>query len=664
MNSVRRRLGLVFSISLLLGVLSGIASLSNLAYRLESHVLDYWFELRYKISGSQEIHPDLVLVGIDSETINYLGKPTLFWQQDLAKLIDIVQSQSAKVVGLDFVISPYTEKLDQDGPIIKRIQDEGFALGMTSYHEVPILFAEILAEDLQDQYAKNTDNLLSPYVTVLSLLQREGSPMKFLGSANVPTDPDGSTRRLKIVWSTDAQGQPTLEPQNISLKMLVEATGIALQGRGAGKSRELSWNGVQVPFLFDDSFLINYPGPIRDLDVTQKGNSLDNQTFPIFSGVDILEGRVSPEQLKQKIVLICPLDSSLNDIKVIPGDSNYPGGGTHLSVLNMFLTNSFISRPAWLWVSLCGLFALVGCSLGGKGQSRWLVMAALAPFTLSFLGFWQIGVWLPAHFSTMALSLGAIFGYLERLLTVERERRRIRSTFGRMVSPQVMKHVLSNPSELKHGQRQDITVLFSDINGFTTICEQHDPEDLILMLSDYFSGMVDVIMKYDGYIKQYVGDEIMVIFGAPEKSEDHATKAILAAIEMRQVLETKKQAAAGKPGFYEVKIGINSGSAIVGKVGPETRWEYAAVGDCVNLGARVMSKAKELGTDIGVSADTRERFEKEQSLAQSVSHHIPWVPYGVQSFKGKVSQMEVFGIADQRNITDERKVTMESPDEE
>lgn len=644
MKAANRYLGLAFLASFLLGVISGLGSLSDLAYKVESQVLDHWFTIRYRLLGSQEVSQDLVFVGIDAKTLAYFGKPQLFWQSDLAKLITKIQDQSAKVVGVDIVINPFTKKLEQDGAIIKRIQDEGFELGMTSYSEVPVIFAEIYSEGTATEYQEIQDNLFSPYIKGLGLLERPEGPNQFLGLANIPTDADGSTRRIKVLRRLDAEGAPTKDVHNLSLRMLESATGTPVESQSEQES--VQWRDTVVPYLFDESFLINYPGPLPDPAELAKSDSAETSTFPVISAADILEEKVDPEQLKDKIVLIAPIDSSMDDVKVIPGDPYYPGGGTHLSVLNMFLTDNFIARPNWLWVSVCVGFSLLGCAIGVSSGTRWLVVAVVTPVSTSLLGFLAFNLWLPAHFSTLALTLGALLGYLERLLTVEQERKRIRSTFGRMVSPQVMKYVLNNPDNLRQGQNQEITVLFSDINGFTTICEQHEPEELILMLSDYFSGMVDVIMKYDGYIKQYVGDEIMVIFGAPDKSEDHATKAIQAAIEMRKVLKEKKMAANGKPGFFEVKIGINTGSAVVGKVGPESRWEYAAVGDCVNLGARVMSKAKELGTDIGVSADSRERFEKEQSLPGSVPLHIPWVPYGVQSFKGKVSQMEVYGIAD------------------
>ena len=213
-----------------------------------------------------------------------------------------------------------------------------------------------------------------------------------------------------------------------------------------------------------------------------------------------------------------------------------------------------------------------------------------------------------------------------------------------MVSPQVMNHVLKNYRRLKSGERKEITVLFSDINDFTPVCENHSPEEVIRMLSEYFSLMVDVIMKYDGYLKQYVGDEIMVIYGAPDDSKDHATRAVLTALEMREVLARARETSQGKPGFYDIKIGINTGSVVVGKVGPESRWEYAAVGDDVNLGARVMSAAKKMGMDIGVSEATRQRYLKELEESGRETDPVKWDSQGVQSFKGKISQMEVYAV--------------------
>ena len=358
----------------------------------------------------------------------------------------------------------------------------------------------------------------------------------------------------------------------------------------------------------------------------------------------MLDGSYRAEDFKDRIVIIAPTADTLDDAKVVPGDPSYHGAAIHATVINMFLTSSFISRSPMVWIVMCGLAAVAGGAIGRKGKAVLLLIGlAVIPIT-SFLFFSLARIWLPTAFAMLAFASGALLGYVERLFTVERDRARVRATFARMVSPQVMVHVLRDMHNLQHGVRKDITVLFTDINNFTPMCEKHEPEEVIEMLSDYFSKMVDVIMKYDGYLKQYVGDEIMVIFGAPDDREDHAIRAVLTALEMRDVLARSKAEAGGKPGFYDIKAGINTGSVVLGKVGPESRWEYAAVGDNVNLGARVMAVAQRLGLDIGISAATKARYEEERTKFQQHEDPVLWTSEGVQTFKGKVTQMEVFSV--------------------
>lgn len=643
MNLHKRLAIAVTAISLLSSLLLGALSLTQFGYRVETLAYDTWFSLRYSVFGARPIDSRLILVGIDEPTIQHIGKPALLWQADLAELVAKIKEGEPAVVALDIISSPSLKGLAQSDPLRQRLSEEAFQLGMTALEPPSVLFIEVFADGFINDDAEQTDPVVPPHEVIVDLLTDQDGNTPSLTIANIAGDTDGVSRRGKL-FTRFVRPERREQPINLAFRMLEEATGKPVEfHRKADGTPVLSWNGVKVPFLLQESFLLNYPGPTEDN--TRDGHDPEKSlTFPLISGKQVFEGKVKPEYFKDKIVIVAPTASSLFDEKVVPGDFNYHGAATHLATLNMFLKNQFIHLSFGAWVVLITLSGLLGSFLGRQGR----IVASLLGFIglplLSFFSLSFVNIWLPCIFPAIAFVGSGLLGYLVRLFTIERDRTRVRSTFARMVSPQVMNHVLTNYGSLKNGERKELTVLFSDINDFTPICEKYPPEEVIHMLSEYFSLMVDVIMKYDGYLKQYVGDEIMVIFGAPEDSEDHATRAVLTALEMRDVLARAKETSAGKPGFYEIKVGINTGSVVVGKVGPETRWEYAAVGDDVNLGARVMSAAQKMGMDIGVSAATKERFDKEMEQSSKFSDKVNWISKGVQSFKGKISQMEVFAI--------------------
>ena len=637
----RGRAVLVLIVATFSGLLWGTLGVSKTGYQLETTALDRYFPLRFALFGAQKIDPSLLLVAVDAPTIDAWGKPLLLWQSELAGLIEKIKADEPSAIGLDLLISPKTEGLAEDDPLKLRLQDEAMQLGLQAMSAPPVILAEQMAVDERQRGPDGEETLgddqrLSPHEVIRDLLLQDDGSIPAFGLVNIATDIDGAVRRGKLFFNR-REGEAGSEPVNFALRLLAAASRAPVE---FSSGRSLTWKGKSVPFLYSDSFLLNFPGPTEDN--AAAGEAIPSTlTFPIVSALDVMAGKVKAGLFKDKIVIIAGTADSLGDIHVVPGDSSYHGAAIHATIVNMFLTDAFLERSTPLWMLSCAATAFLGAWLGRKGQlGLFFLLLALIPVG-SFLAFVLALEWLPCIFAWLAAMLGSLLGYTERLVTVERDRARVRSTFARMVSPQVMQHVLNSPQDLRHGVRKEVTVLFTDINDFTPVCEKHEPEEVIEMLSDYFSKMVDVIMKYDGYLKQYVGDEIMVIFGAPDDGDDHATRAVKTALEMRDVLAKAKLEANGRPGFYEIKAGINTGSVVVGKVGPESRWEYAAVGDNVNLGARVMSAAQKLGLDIGVSAATKERYKLELA---GQNDPVEWSSCGEQSFKGKISRMEIFAV--------------------
>jgi adenylate cyclase len=186
----------------------------------------------------------------------------------------------------------------------------------------------------------------------------------------------------------------------------------------------------------------------------------------------------------------------------------------------------------------------------------------------------------------------------------------VKRLFGRYVSKDVFEHLLADPSLARlGGQRREMTVLFSDIRGFTTASERGTPEAIVAQLNEYFTAMVEVLFRYQGTLDKFVGDMVMGLFGAPVDDPKHADHAVGAAVEMTAVLDrlNDRWTAEGRP-TLDIGIGINSGEMIAGNIGSDTIMSYTVIGDAVNLGARLESLNKDYGTRILISEATRHRL--------------------------------------------------------
>jgi adenylate cyclase len=193
-----------------------------------------------------------------------------------------------------------------------------------------------------------------------------------------------------------------------------------------------------------------------------------------------------------------------------------------------------------------------------------------------------------------------------RYITEEREKKKIRGAFQYYLTASVINEMLKDPSKLKlGGDKKDLTVLFSDIRGFTSISEKLTPEALVHLLNEYLTAMTNLVFKYDGLLDKYMGDAIMAVFGAPLDQPDHAVRACRTALSMMEELKTlqKKWADEGRP-FLDIGIGINSGDMVVGNMGSDMRFDYTVMGDSVNLGSRLEGINKEYGTNIVISEYT------------------------------------------------------------
>ena len=263
-------------------------------------------------------------------------------------------------------------------------------------------------------------------------------------------------------------------------------------------------------------------------------------------------------------------------------------------------------------------------------------LLAVSGFTLFSVRAFDNGLWLnmaqPLGAMTVALFAGTAYQYF-----VEgAEKRVVKKLFGRYVSKDVYQQLLSNPelAELG-GKRREMTVLFSDIRGFTAVTEKGDPEDLVAQLNDYFSRMVAIVFRHQGTVDKFVGDMVMALFGAPLDDPAHAEHAAAAAIDMvRELGELNRKWVDEGRARLDIGIGINSGDMIAGNIGSSTIMSYTVIGDNVNLGSRLESLNKDYRTRIIISDATRARLSGKYDIR----------PLGDVVVKGKTRPVAIFEI--------------------
>jgi adenylate cyclase len=281
---------------------------------------------------------------------------------------------------------------------------------------------------------------------------------------------------------------------------------------------------------------------------------------------------------------------------------------------------------------LVGLIATEIPAWWAAGAAAVLVAAYAFAATRAFAA----GYWLNLSQPSMAASL-ALFGGVGYQYFVEgREKRRMKRLFGQYVSKDVYEQLVSDPSLARlGGHRREMTVLFSDIRGFTSVSEKGEPEDIVQLLNEYFTQMVDIVFKHKGTLDKFVGDMVMALFGAPLDDVNHAEHAVDAALEMIDELLklNERWTAEGRPAL-DIGIGVNTGPMIAGNIGSEAIMSYTVIGDAVNLGSRLESLNKQYGTRIIISDATR----------AALPDRYIFRPLGDVVVKGKTRPVAIFEV--------------------
>ncbi|UCG64689.1 MAG: adenylate/guanylate cyclase domain-containing protein [Deltaproteobacteria bacterium] len=607
-------------------------------------------DLRFKSRGLMQANDAIVLAVIDEKSLDKEGR----WpwpRSKIARLVDYLSDDEAKVIGFDIgflepdennnlsfiqqleskigslrlnnkelerFLSESKRLADNDRILAHSIKQSKakVILGYFLHMDQKSLGYEIESQVIDDrifQVSKSKYPIIQFPDANIGLLIDAYSPEVDLpivnrsadssGYFNMIPDLDGAVRWFPLVIRCR---QAKLSPLSIQCVWhYLDRPPLILKTASYGVAR-IQMGDISIPTDEKGQMMINYLGPPK--------------TFTHYPITDIINDMIPKGTFKDKIVLVGATALAIYDMRNTPFSSEYPGVEVHATIIDNILEQNFLIRPDWIEIFDLLAIILMGVVIGlviPRLDAVKGILFAICVFTahilLSRLFFVNHGLWLNITYPLAALIVLYVSHTIYKYLTEERERKKIKGAFTYYVSSSVVNEMLKHPEKLKlGGERKELTVLFSDIKGFTTIAEGLTPEELVNLLNEYLTVMTDVVFKYDGTLDKYIGDAIMAVYGAPLDLPDHPYKACQSALEMVEELErlNEKWIGEGRQAF-DIRIGINTGPMMVGNMGSKQRFDFTAMGDSVNLGSRLEGANKSYKTSIIIGELTYESVKNE-----------------------------------------------------
>jgi adenylate cyclase len=641
-------------------------ALFSFVNRLELNALDLRFRIRpdrYKHPD-----PRIIIVDIDQRSQEILGRWP-FSRTYFARTLDVLRADGAKVAAFDVTFSKpdetaapirelrktVIERQKQGGITDARViadldrlsaeydGDEQFARAIERFGNVVLgnffLYSQNDLRGVDDKALERYANILAdfPFPQVRAanpqtgqrdlshLMQGFGDPYFLLpkgtqanieilsdalrkghgatGFFNVEPDPDGVVRHSLLVL-------PYGRSKNFDdwdLYGSLDVQAVRLFEGLPDQQTVLDFSETGVTALEFGPSLVIHPDAVGRMMINYEGGAA---TYPYVSIADVVNRKFQPGTFKGKIILVGASATGIGDLRSTPFSGiNYPGVEIHANVIDNILNRYFLYRGANQVAVDLALIFLFGVPLGlwlalAQPRSMLFGLLLLVPFGfgvwIAFLHGWWLNFIIPS--GTLVANVGFVAVY--RALVEEKEKRRVRGAFQQYLSPEVIRRLLENP-ELVRPRKTEITVMFSDVRGFTTISEKLDAQELAALLNEYLTDMTQIVFRHYGTLDKYIGDAVMAFWGAPFEEPGHPTQACHAALEMIARLKEmqSKWRAEGKP-VLDIGVGLSTGVASVGNMGSALRYGYTALGDTVNLSARLEGLNKEYGTHILLSETT------------------------------------------------------------
>jgi len=652
---MRKKKQLTFIFSIICVILLVVFFKLGLFESLEFKSLDYRFRL---FANSVEPSKEVVMVAIDENSLRYFKENNVFWpwpRDFYGALVRYLTRGGAKVIVFDILFhNPDVDRLstdaeETDGNFAQAIQDAGNVIFAS--HFIPD--EDLLAGDNPLVWQNNINlavenenikfDVFPSAILPLELFQKN---VAALGAANYHEDNDGLCRRIPLL--IEYKDETFFHLGLMAYNLINQVKQVKITRNNAIELKDL-----KVPVDDHGRFLINWygkGGPNGSFDYYSIGALISSAVDEEFGR----EPTLPSSHFKDKVVIIGANAAALSDFRDTPFtvDEPYPGMEIYATMISNFLQKDFLVRVSSFIPIIAIIFfvAVIFYTFLFTHRIKLILLISLSCIILwTILSLWLFNsykIWLDFVTPEIAVVLSFTTSAIISYQTEGRARRYLRSTFGKYLSPVVISEIIEKNEQVELGGKElRTTIYFSDIKDFTTISEKITPKDLVNLINDYLSVNTDIVLRHQGLIDKYIGDAVMAVYGAPIEIEDHARLACLAALEVQHVLGKINQSALenGEPELI-TRIGINTGTVVVGNIGSDLRLDYTAIGDSVNLASRLEGVNKMFSTNMMISESTFEEVKEEFVTRQLDRIQV----------KGKLKPISIYELIGKKGETDQK----------
>jgi len=565
----------------------------------DSQTIDRLFLLREKIRPSP-YDSAIVHIDIDNSSIKKLSY--YFPRRLHAELFDVTRRIDFSAIAYDIIFAQRLNAID-DTLLLQAVKQSGRGYFPVAFE----LKREHILAQREDERVKYLDSTAwNLYATDTAKFYTAGATLstwpelslqsRGVGFISVGTDPDGVFRRVPLIIRYKNAFYPSMvfriacEQLNVTPDNVIINGGQSITLRNA-ISRNGEKKDIVIPIDEEGNMIINWIGPWEQM-------THINFVTLLEAAEDRDEVEALAERYAEAIGFVGDVSTGISDIGPTPFEQSFPLVGLHANTLNTIFTENFLRRLPFSFIIATEIvLAILMIFFSYKFSSSLYTVSSLGLLfvyssvsCIAFIYYNTITVIIHPMIS-IVISTGSVLAY--RYITEEKAKEQLRARFESYFPPAVVKQMMDNPElRMTKPRSLEITIMFSDIKSFTTHSSTMTPEDISASLSEYFEAMTAIVFKYEGTVDKFIGDGLMVFYGAPEQQEDHALRCVNAAIEMQKKCKQLKEQWISAGRFpLQIRIGINTGEVVVGDLGSERRKEYTVIGSPVNLSQRLESNA-------------------------------------------------------------------------